>query len=230
MRCWKASPPSSPGRWAPVPESEHGSRPERLVVVAGTGTEVGKTWAAARALAALRERGVVVSARKPAQSFEPGETTDAEVLAAATGETPHQVCPEVRWLPVPMAPPMAADALGLLPFTLSELLPTWAAGTAVGVVETAGGVRSPLAVDGDCAAYAAMLQPDQVLLVADAGLGTINDVRLSAQALDPLPVKVLLNRFDPEHDLHQRNRAWLHDADGLDVATTADEAWELEVL
>jgi dethiobiotin synthetase len=205
-------------------------RPARLVVVAGTGTEVGKTWASARALAALRDDGLAVSARKPAQSFGPGEATDAELLAAATGEEPYEVCPEARWLPVPMAPPMAADALGLLPFTLSELLPTWGLGVELGLVETAGGVRSPLAVDGDCAAFAHLLQPDQVLLVADAGLGTINGVRLSVEALAPLPVKVLLNRFDPELDLHRRNRAWLHDADGFDVATTADEAWEHAVL
>ncbi|OWY62021.1 hypothetical protein B7486_60655, partial [cyanobacterium TDX16] len=181
-----------------TPESDTGMRPARLVVVAGTGTEVGKTWASARALAALRDDGLAVSARKPAQSFGPGEATDAELLAAATGEEPYVVCPEVRWLPVPMAPPMAADALGLLPFTLSELLPTWGPGVELGLVETAGGVRSPLAVDGDCAAYAHLLQPDHVLLVADAGLGTINGVRLSVEALAPLPVKVLLNRFDPE--------------------------------
>ena len=46
--------------------------------------------------------------------------------------------------------------------------------------------------------------------MADAGLGTINDVRLSLEALDrgahvatPL---VILNRFDPADDVHRRNR------------------------
>lgn len=207
-----------------------GHRPARLVVVAGTGTEVGKTWASAQALAALRDDGVQVAARKPAQSFGPGEVTDAEVLAAATGEHQHVVCPEERWLPVPMAPPMAADALGLLPFRLSQLLPTWPEGVELGLVETAGGVRSPLASDGDCAAYAHLLEPDHVLLVADAGLGTINGVRLSAEALAPLPLVVLLNRFDLDDDLHRRNRAWLHDADGFHVVTTADHGWQRAVL
>jgi dethiobiotin synthetase len=200
------------------------------VVVVGTGTEVGKTWVSARALAALRADGVRVAARKPAQSFEPGETTDAEVLAGATGEDVHDVCPEARWLPVPMAPPMAADALGLLPFTLAGLQPVWPAAVELGLVETAGGVRSPLAADGDCAAFTQALEPDNVLLVADAGLGTINGVRLSAEALALLPLKVLLNRFDPGDDLHRRNRAWLHDADGFEVVTTADEGWERSVL
>ncbi|MBV8560261.1 MAG: AAA family ATPase, partial [Acidimicrobiia bacterium] len=57
-------------------------RPERLVLVAGTGTEVGKTWVAARLAEALRARGTRVAARKPAQSFAPDEgPTDAEALA-----------------------------------------------------------------------------------------------------------------------------------------------------
>ena len=41
--------------------------------------------------------------------------------AVATGEQPHTVCPSHRWLPVPMAPPMAAHALGLPPFSIDDL-------------------------------------------------------------------------------------------------------------
>ena len=47
----------------------------------------------------------------------------------------------------------------------------------------AGGVRSPQAVDGDATDVLAALGPDVVVLVADAGLGTINAVRLSMDAL-----------------------------------------------
>ena len=54
-------------------------------------------------------------------------------------------------------------------------------------METAGGVRSPLAGDdGDAVALAGSLMPDVVVLVADAGLGTINAVRLTVAALDPV--------------------------------------------
>src|SRR5690606_37163555 len=88
-------------------------RPGELLVVAGTGTEIGKTWAAQRLLLQARERGLRVAARKPAQSFVAGEqSTDAELLAAASGEAAEEVCPRHRWYPVPMAPPMAADVLG----------------------------------------------------------------------------------------------------------------------
>ena len=212
-----------------------GPRPGRLVVVAGTGTEVGKTWVTAAVARHLVERGRRVAARKPAQSFAPDEAaTDADVLAAATGADPHQVCPPAQWYEVPMAPPMAADALGRTPPTVTDLtaFAPWPTGIDVGLVETAGGVRSPQAVDGDVPEVVAALDPDLVLLVADAGLGTINGVRLSLAALgDGVPVHVHLNRFDPDEDLHRRNRAWLVDGDGLpvsvaiaDLATVVDPA------
>ena len=205
-------------------------RPDRLVLVAGTGTEVGKTWIAAHALAHLHERDVTVAARKPAQSFDPldDEPTDADVLAAATGEQPATVCPSRRWYRTPMAPPMAASALGLPSFRIADLAgelrwPT--PGVAVGVVESAGGVCSPLADDGDTVDLAVAVAPDLVVLVADAGLGTINGVRTSMAALDRRwidldRVVVVLNRFVEDDDLHRRNRSWLRDRCGYHVETS----------
>jgi dethiobiotin synthetase len=198
----------------------------------GTGTEVGKTWVSARLLAALRDAGHRVSARKPAQSFDPADdpsATDAAVLGRSAGEAPEAVCPRHRWYEVAMAPPMAAAALGKPGFTVADLVaelrwPAWAgdAGGApsVGLVETAGGVRSPLADDGDSADLARALDPDAVVLVADAGLGTINGVRLSVDAVAGVALTVVvLNRFEPDDDLHQRNRDWLARRDGLHVVT-----------
>ena len=60
-------------------------RPERLVVVLGAGTGVGKTWVGASILSRLAAAGVTVAARKPVQSFAPCHVeTDAHVLALAT--------------------------------------------------------------------------------------------------------------------------------------------------
>ena len=97
-------------------------RPERLVLVVGTGTEVGKTWVSCRLLRALRRRGLIVSARKPIQSYGTGGgigATDAELLAEATGEAAGAVCPLHRWYPLAMAPPMAAEALGRPPWAVA---------------------------------------------------------------------------------------------------------------
>jgi dethiobiotin synthetase len=200
-------------------------RPSRLVFVAGTGTEVGKTWIAAAVLRRLRGAGARVAARKPAQSFEPGaEVTDADVLAAATGEAPNEVCPPHRWYGRALAPPMAADDLGESRFFVADLAVelAWPDGIDLGVVEGAGGARSPLACDGDNVAFARAIAPDDVLLVADAELGTINLVRMSVDAFAGIPVVVVLNRYDHDVPLHRVNRDWLADRDHLDVVVGPD--------
>ncbi|MBI1844515.1 MAG: dethiobiotin synthase [Actinobacteria bacterium] len=204
-------------------------RPDLLVLVCGTGTEVGKTWVAAETMRLLRARGTKVSARKLAQSFAPGEApTDAEALGEAGGEAPETVCPPHRWYETPMAPPMAADLLGRPTFTVSELVREliWPGQVAVGLVETAGGVCSPQADDGDATDVARALQPDLVVLVADAGLGTINAVRLALSALGSRRCVVLLNRYNPSNELHARNRRWLVTRDGVDVVCSATELVE----
>jgi dethiobiotin synthetase len=194
-----------------------------FVALAGTGTEVGKTYVGAALLRALRARGHAVAARKPVQSFGPDDpSTDADVLALASAEDPKAVCPPPRWLRVAIAPPMAADALGLPPFTIADLAAETTANVpadAVVLVETAGGVRSPIADDGDSAALVDALAPALVVLVADAGLGTINVVRMSVDALRPHPVVVYLNHFDPGWHLHVRNAEWLRTREGLEVVT-----------
>jgi dethiobiotin synthetase len=193
-------------------------RPERLVVVLGTSTGVGKTWVAAKVLARLRAGGTTVAARKPVQSHAPCDReTDANLLALATGEPADVVCPPHRSYAIAMAPPIAAAFLGTAPPALEDLLAEleWPEPQVeLGVVETAGGPRSPIADGADSAALAAALDPDLAVLVAHAGLGAINAVRLCAPTL-PAPVVVFLNRFD-NGDVHDRNRRWLQ-ADGYEV-------------
>lgn len=200
-------------------------RPRLLIAVTGTGTEVGKTWVACRLITDLRRQGASVAARKPVQSHSPEDTrSDADRLATASGEDPAEVCPEHRRYAVPMAPPMAAHALGRAPFSIDDLARETAGRwpshpVDIGLVEGAGGVASPQADDGDMVDLIAALGPDQTILVADAGLGTINAVRLSRRALAEWPVAVFLNRWDSGDDLHVRNRDWLAARDGAAVAT-----------
>lgn len=197
----------------------------RTVLVTGTGTEIGKTWVTAAAVHVMRRRGIPAQARKPVQSFEPGTgATDAEVLAAASSEDVHVVCPEHRWYEVPMAPPMAAEALGREPFSISDLVSEIALGPeGITFVEGAGGPRSPLADDGDTVDLCDALDPHTVVIVADAGLGTINALQLSREAFPGRRVIGYLNRYDARQDLHQRNRRWLVEVSGLDVVVDCDE-------
>lgn len=237
------SPPS--GR----PRRENGpDRPERLVLVLGTETGVGKTWVTAALAGAVRASGLVVAARKPVQSYGPGVgptpgtdpvpargaaearpaagggPTDADVLAAATGQSATHVCPRHRWYPVAMAPPLAAESLGRAPFALADLLDEfrWPPGAQLGLVEGVGGPRSPLATDADNVALALALSPDSVVLVADAGLGAINAVLLAAAALPVSPI-VFLNRYVPDDPVHAANAEWLEKRAGLTVVTSIDD-------
>ena len=99
----------------------------------------------------------------------------------------------------------------------------------VGFLETAGGLRSPIAEDGDCLALVVAAMPDVLLLVADAGLGTINSIRLTMDALVRLPadIIVVLNRFDSGSELHQRNLSWLRDRDGVRLFKTPGDQLEI---
>jgi dethiobiotin synthetase len=196
------------------------SRPRTLVFVSGTGTEVGKTWWTAATARELRVAGARVAARKPVQSGEPGAVTDAEVLGDATGEDPDTVCPPRRTYPLAWAPPMAARELGEPGFTVADLVGgiVWPDALDVGLVEGVGGPRSPVSDDGDNVELAHQLAPDVVVVIGDAGLGTINAVRLSVAAFAEFPVVVALNRFTAA-PLHARNRAHLVETDGFDVVT-----------
>jgi dethiobiotin synthetase len=198
------------------------ARPRTLVFVAGTATDIGKTWWTAAVARELRASGVHVAARKPVQSGDPGATTDAQVLAEATGEAPDTVCPPVRTLPLAWAPPMAARELGLPSFSTADLAGgiDWPARIDVGLVEGVGGPRSPISADGDNVALAHAIAPDLVVLVGEASLGTINAVRLAASALADFPLLVALNRFRDDDPLHVRNVEHLTTVDGFDLVTT----------
>jgi dethiobiotin synthetase len=216
------APAEVPDPTASASASAPTGRPGRLVLAVGTATEIGKTWIGARTLSHLRAAGITVAARKPAQSFDPADPapTDAQELAAATGEDPDDVCPPHRHYPIPLAPPMAAAALGrprpMLDDLEAEL--SWPdPPPALGWVETVGGPRSPIADDGDAVDLCARIRPDIVVLVADAGLGTINAVSVSAAPFAGLDVVVVLNRFDPSDPLHVANLDWLRTRKGLDV-------------
>ena len=196
-------------------------RMAEVIVVTGTATEVGKTWVTAHVLRRLSESGVPVTVRKPVQSFDiAGGPTDADVLAGALGIEPHEVCPLHRWYELPMAPPMAAEARGLPPLALPDLVAEMALPElGLALVEGVGGPRSPLTDDADTVDLAEALDARLVVLVADAGLGSINATVLSLAALERWETIIFVNRFEPGNDLHERNVRWLREAEGLDPIT-----------
>ena len=196
--------------------------PDLTVVITATATEKGKTWLGAQLARLLARRHVPVAARKPVQSFDPGDPiTDAQLLAAATGEDPEMICPAHRWYPLAMAPPLAADALGRDRIGLGGLVEEIALPKrGIVLVEGVGGPRSPIAHDGDTVALAAVLNADVVIVVSDANLGAINAALLSVEAFGGRDALVFLNHFERDDPLHAANREWLSERAKLDVFTT----------
>lgn len=154
--------------------------------IAGTDTDVGKTHVGCAIARAWRARGIRVGVCKPAESGVPagGEPMDARALAdAADDPRPlREICPVQ--LAEPLAPGVAAQRANLTidPETLLAAIRAAARNTDRILVEGAGGLLVPYApgFDGIDLAQRSGLP---VLLVGRRGLGTINHVRLSVDAL-----------------------------------------------
>ncbi|MBF6047844.1 ATP-dependent dethiobiotin synthetase BioD [Streptomyces sp. NRRL B-1677] len=156
-----------------------------VLVVTGTGTEVGKTIVTAALAAAARAAGRSVAVLKPAQTGvapgEPGDVAEVRRLAgdAVTGE-------ELARFPEPLAPGTAAARAGLAPVRPPEIAKAaarLAESHDLVLVEGAGGLLVRLDEEGATLADVAHLLAAPVLLVAQAGLGTLNTTALTAEAL-----------------------------------------------
>ncbi len=155
----------------------------RGVLVAGTDTNVGKTFVARALCAILRRHGIPVVGLKPFETGCRPHPEDALALEreAQSGLPLDLRCP-VRYR-APLAPAVAAESEGLKG-TLEDALKAIALASIgrVAVVEAAGGLLVPL--DGrhtNLDLAVALRLP--VILVGRNALGTLNHVALSAEAL-----------------------------------------------
>jgi dethiobiotin synthetase len=161
-----------------------------VVLVTGTGTEVGKTVATAALASVARERGSTVAVVKPAQTgLAPGEPGDVDEVRRLAGE--EVVTHELVRLRDPLSPEAAARRAGITLPTVAQhakRVGEIAAESEVVFVEGAGGLLVRLdSRGGTLADLGAGLRYKGigcgVVLVAGAGLGTLNTAALTAEAL-----------------------------------------------
>jgi len=179
-----------------------------VLVVTGTGTGVGKTVVTAAIAALAVAAGRSVAVLKPAQTGvlagEPGDASEVRRLSGAG------TCVELARYPEPLAPATAARRAGLPPVT-----PDRAAGAAAELaaehdlvlVEGAGGLLVRFDDDGGTLADVAIALKAPVLVVAAAGLGTLNATALTAEALRARGVRclgVVVGAWPAEPDLAAR--------------------------
>ncbi|HWP04277.1 MAG TPA: dethiobiotin synthase [Polyangiaceae bacterium] len=178
----------------------HPPRPVRIVLV-GTGTSVGKTWLATELLRELARRAVPAVGLKPIESgVVEGVTSDAEQLAGLSAAAP--ATPPFR-LPEPISPHLAARRAGVaialdaaLTYVRSQESSSAQSAPRVVLVETAGGLFSPLTDSATCFELARALDPARWVLVAADALGVIHDVTaalLAAKARGRVPDFVVLS-------------------------------------
>ena len=155
-----------------------------IVVVSGTGTGVGKTVVTAAVAALARARGARVAVLKPAQTGvaagEPGDLAD--VVRLVPGVASRELA---RYLE-PLAPATAARRAGAAPVTAAAAAAAARdldADADLVLVEGAGGLLVRFTDDGDTLADVAAKLRAPVLVVAAAGLGTLNTSALTAEAL-----------------------------------------------
>lgn len=155
-----------------------------VLVVSGTGTGIGKTVVTAAIAALALARGERVAVVKPAQTGTgTGDAPDTESVRRLTGLTDTH---ELARFPDPLSPEAAARAAGLAPLDLraaAEYVAGIAESRDLVLVEGAGGLLVRYDPDGGTIADLAAALDAPVVVVAAAGLGTLNHTALTLEAL-----------------------------------------------
>jgi dethiobiotin synthetase len=177
------------------------------VIVTGTDTGVGKTIVTAAVAAAATQAGLRVAVLKPGQTGIGGdEEADADVVRRLAAPTTVRTLAEY---PDPLAPLSAARVAGLPPLVLADVLAAveqLAAEHEVVLVEGAGGLLVPMGGGGWTTADLAMALGAPAIVVARAGLGTLNHTSLTMEALDRREVtaRVVIGAWPAQPELVHR--------------------------
>jgi dethiobiotin synthetase len=195
---------------APQPTPRKGEAGEwrGIVLVTGTDTDVGKTIVTSAIAAAAQAAGLRVAVVKPGQTgTAEGGPTDIDLITRLAH--PHTTRTLASY-PEPLAPLAAARVSGLEPLELYEVVDAIRAESAqhdLVLVEGAGGLLVPMGVrpSGDSWTLAdlATTLGVQTIVVARAGLGTLNHTYLTLEALERrgVPAKVVLGAWPAEPEL-----------------------------
>ena len=169
------------------------------IFITGTGTEIGKTVVSGGVAASLKQAGVNVGVMKPIST---GDTSDAQFLKhAAQVDDPIASINPIQ-LRHPLAPSVSARLEGiqldvsLIKTAFTKLKEKYD----FLIVEGVGGIAVPLKDDFLVAHLISQLKLP-VLIVAHAGLGTINHTVLTvtfARQFNLQIVGIVLNQFQPE--------------------------------
>lgn len=198
--------------------------------ITGTGTDIGKTYVTGLILKKLREYGKNAAYYKAAMSGNdrgangsliPGDAVHVKTVSGI-GQPLEEMCPYVY--EAAFSPHLAAR-LENRPLEMDTVLrrfDTVCDKYDFVTVEGSGGILCPLRFDEQRILLEDIIKARSLscLLVADAGLGTINSVVLTAEYMKSrnLPLKgIIFNHYEPENILHEDNLLMCEAMTGLKV-------------
>lgn len=214
----------------------------KALFISGTGTDVGKTYVTALIAKLLRDAGIDAGYYKAAVSGVSFDATgaiesDATFVAKAAGipEAHEQMVSYTYRTPV--SPHLAARLEGN-PVSMGRIRGDFTHACErhdYVLMEGSGGIVCPLRHDDDARIALDDVVRDlglPVLLVADAGLGTLNALATTMAYLERAgleAVGIVLNRFKAGDAMHEDNRAMAEELCGIPVVACVREgAHEIE--
>jgi len=202
----------------------------KKLFITGTGTDVGKTYVSALILKKLRENNINAAYFKAAMSGNrrdengmliPGDALEVKTVSGIS-QPLDEMCPYVYETAV--SPHLASKLeggpveLGMAVSELDRLSEKYDYITAEG----SGGIMCPLRFDGESVMLEDFIKARQFpcLMVADAGLGTINSVVLTAEYMRSRDISlrgIIFNHYEPGNRLHEDNLYMCEKLTGLKV-------------
>jgi dethiobiotin synthetase len=193
-----------------------------VLLVTGTDTGVGKTVVTAALAAVCGAGGARVAVLKPAESgVGPGQESDVDAVVRLAGPVVARCLVSFA---EPLAPLAAARVAGRTPLALDAVLSAVTELRAehdLVLVEGAGGLLVPMG-DGWTTADLAQQLGGPAMVVARAGLGTLNHTALTLEALSHrgVPAYVVIGAWPAAPELV--HRANLRDLPGPRVGIVPD--------
>lgn len=202
----------------------------KSLFITGTGTDVGKTYVTGLIVKKLREGGASAAYYKAAMSGNdrradgmliPGDALQVKRMSGI--EQPlEEMCPYIYETAV--SPHLAAKLEGK-PLEMECVLKhfDYVCGKYEYITaEGSGGILCPLRFDEQQIQQEDFIKARSLscLMIADAGLGTINAVGLTAEYMKAhkIPVRgTIFNRYEPGNPLHEDNRLMCEAMTGLHI-------------
>lgn len=208
----------------------------KKIFITGTGTDVGKTYVTGLIVKKFRENNKKAAYykaamsgndRRPDGSLIPGDALQVKNMSGI-GQPLEEMCPYIY--EAAFSPHLASKIEGN-PVEMEQVLNGF--DKACGkydyiTAEGSGGILCPLRFDEKKIQLEDFIKARDLpcLMIADAGLGTINAVVLTAEYMKAhnIPVKgIIFNHYEPGSKLHEDNLFMCEYMTGLKVAACVKE-------